>query len=387
MLYLTIFFDIFSLSLLFPIYKEVIEFFLHSNPDHLFFHLFSDKPISFYAGLLSGFFSFLQFFFSIFWGNLSDSIGRRSILFITNGGLLAAFILFFFYKNFSGLLLSRTLIGIFTGSITVATAALIDTSKNKKTTFGLVGITIGIAFLIGPFLGSLLYDRTQSFPLKTLLQFQLLIAIVNLLGTFFIRETKIQHQKKSYNPFAIIFSLEKSIKILFSGYISFTLLFCILETSLIFYAHHFLGFSSKENGYMFLYIGVCLVFFQGFIVRKITQDLLFLCLTPLTFLCSILLLAFPTIPNFALSLLFFSFSSNIANTCFNGFLSKKHPEHHGLLIGLSRSISSLSRGLAPLIFAYFYNEKISFYLVSWLFLGLYAFIIFSRELYEEKRIS
>ena len=66
MLYLTIFFDIFSLSLLFPIYKEIIEFFLQSQPNHIFFQFFAGKPISFYAGLLSGFFSFLQFFFSIF---------------------------------------------------------------------------------------------------------------------------------------------------------------------------------------------------------------------------------------------------------------------------------------------------------------------------------
>lgn len=387
MLYLTIFFDIFSLSLLFPIYKEIIEFFLQSQPSHIFFQFFTGKPISFYAGLLSGFFSFLQFFFSIFWGNLSDSLGRKYILFITNAGLLFALLIFFIYKDFSGLLISRTLIGIFTGSITVATAALIDNTNNKKTPLGLVGITIGLAFLIGPFLGSLLYDKTHAFPLNTLLLFQIAIASCNFLGTFLIKETTIKKQKKSYNPFLIIFSLEKSMKLLFSGYISFTLLFCILETSLIFYAHHFLGFSSKENGYMFLYIGLCLVFFQGFVVRKIANELLFLAITPLTFLCSILLLTIPNIFNFALSLIFFSFSSNIANTCFNGFISKKYSEHQGLLIGLSRSISSLSRALAPLIFASFYNEKISFYLVSWLFFGLYSLIIFTKELYEEKRIN
>jgi MFS family permease len=110
------------------------------------------------TGFLASIYSIMGFLFTPFWGRLSDRLGRRPVLLYSIFGTTLSHVLFAFAGSLNLLFAARTLDGITGANISTAQAYLSDITppEERAKNFGYFGAIFGIAFAIGPLLGSAL---------------------------------------------------------------------------------------------------------------------------------------------------------------------------------------------------------------------------------------
>jgi DHA1 family tetracycline resistance protein-like MFS transporter len=142
-------------------------------------------------------YSAMQFLFGTFIGNLSDRFGRRPIL--------LASVLSFAIDNFicaiAGsywmLFIGRVLAGASGASYATASAYIADisTDENRARNFGLVGISFGVGFTLGPVVGGLLGELGPRVPFYA----AALIAFLNfVIALILLPETLDKHQRRKF---------------------------------------------------------------------------------------------------------------------------------------------------------------------------------------------
>jgi len=91
-------------------------------------------------------------------GHLSDRIGRRPVLILSQTGTLAAFLISGAAPSLPFLFVARVIDGVTGGNISVAQAYLSDITdaKNRASGLGVVSAAFGTGFIIGPALGALI---------------------------------------------------------------------------------------------------------------------------------------------------------------------------------------------------------------------------------------
>jgi DHA1 family tetracycline resistance protein-like MFS transporter len=89
-------------------------------------------------------------------GRLSDRVGRRPVLAVSQAGTALSFVILALSKDFTVMLLARVLDGASGGNILVAQAYIADVTKpeHRARSFGLIGMAFGIGFVLGPLLGA-----------------------------------------------------------------------------------------------------------------------------------------------------------------------------------------------------------------------------------------
>ncbi len=98
-----------------------------------------------------------QFFASPVLGRLSDRVGRRPVLILSQAGTLAALLMTGFAPAITYLYLARVIDGLTGGNFSVAQAYLSDITdeKNRARGLGVVNAAFGLGFVFGPAFGSL----------------------------------------------------------------------------------------------------------------------------------------------------------------------------------------------------------------------------------------
>lgn len=109
-----------------------------------------------WVGALLASFSIAQLFGAAILGRLSDRWGRRPVMLISLVGSCASFVATGFSTTLWQLMISRALAGLFGGSIATAQAYVADVTKPEERAryMGLIGASIGMGFVLGPFLGA-----------------------------------------------------------------------------------------------------------------------------------------------------------------------------------------------------------------------------------------
>ena len=77
----------------------------------------NDDQIGFYAGLVTSAFAFAEFSTGVFWGRLSDRIGRKPVLMAGLIGTLLSMLVFGFAPSLPMALLGRALGGALNGYV------------------------------------------------------------------------------------------------------------------------------------------------------------------------------------------------------------------------------------------------------------------------------
>jgi DHA1 family tetracycline resistance protein-like MFS transporter len=279
-IFFTIFIDMLGIGILIPVFPLLIT---HGSEFRVTPASWSQAESFIFAGWLLAIFPILQFFCTPVLGQLSDKYGRRKLLLISISGTAFSYLLFAYgilTKNICLLFLSRMLDGASGGNISIAQAVIGDISaaKDRAKNFGLVGVCIGLGFVLGPFIGGKLSDPTlfAGFNAATPFWFAGILSFTNLmLVYFYLPETailksilKVDFKKPLHNILKsfLIPNLRQIVPALFfynAGFTFFTSFWGIILLNQF-------AFTQGMVGNYFAYLGIMIIFAQGGVVRRLS---------------------------------------------------------------------------------------------------------------------
>jgi MFS family permease len=393
LVFLTVFLDIVGFSIIFPLFPGMLEYyFTAEGADSLIGKLVSglqefagedrNAVQTLFGGLLGSVYGLLQFVFATFWGGLSDRIGRRPVLLFTLTGTVLAYVLWSLAASFWVLVIARVLGGAMAGNISTASAAVADTTSDRDRAkgMGIVGMAIGLGFILGPALGAIFVgfsfsdgstqaalagETVGSFgwnPFSGAAVASCVLAILNLalVATRFPETLPAEKRGnvtggRSLNPFGRLRSLA------FPGvvrtnlvYFLYLTAFAAIEFTLTFLAAGRLDYGYEELAWMFVFVGLIIAFVQGGLVRRLAPKYGEARLARFGLAM--------TLPGFILiglaqssgmlyaGLACMAVGSAFVMPCLSALVSLYCPsDRQGLALGTFRSMGSLSRAVGPIL--------------------------------------
>ena len=142
------------------------------------------------VGILFATFAACQFIAGPLWGNLSDRIGRKSVLIVSQIGATIGWALLAFAPSLVWVFVARIVEGISGGNISVTQAYVADRiqPEQRSQAFAYVGAAFSAGFVLGPAAGGLLlshFGYRAPFLIAALLQ------VITLLVTIFFLPEKV----------------------------------------------------------------------------------------------------------------------------------------------------------------------------------------------------
>ncbi len=100
-------------------------------------------------------------------GRMSDHMGRKPLLIVSQIGTLIGFLILAFADSLWLVFLSRIIDGLTAGNLSLAQAYIADVTEpeNRAKSFGVIGIAFGIGFLIGPGISGFLSQFGLAYPI------------------------------------------------------------------------------------------------------------------------------------------------------------------------------------------------------------------------------
>ena len=388
-IFLTLYIDLIGFSIIFPLGPDLITHYLDIDgqsgllgwlldQSNAVAHAFGrDNAFAavLFGGVLSSFFSILQFIFAPLWGSLSDKRGRRGVLLMTVAGTALGYLVWVLSGSFWLFLLSRIVTGAFSGNLSVATAAVADvtTRAERAKAMGIVGAAFGLGLVTGPTIGALTAHINLLTAHPSLARFgfnafsvpaliALGMCLVNLVWihrrfseTLSDAARAEARDPRIRNPLSAIFGLT-NVAVRRANLVAFvySLAFVAMETSITFLAAERFNYTARQNGYLLAFLGVCAIITQGYIVRKLLAkiDEVRVLNSGLIFSAvGLLIIGFATQPwMLYVGLACLATGSGLVNPATSGLISLySDTREQGRVLGIFRSLGSLSRAITPIL--------------------------------------
>lgn len=268
-IFLTIFIDLVGFGIIIPLSP-----FLSRN--------FGASPAQ--IGWLMAIYSLMQFVFAPFWGKLSDRIGRRPIMLVSIFGGFGSYVLFAFATSFAGLFVARMFAGICGANVSTAMAYIADVSseKDRSKSMGLIGAAFGLGFIFGPVIGGFAGEigkRIGSTPPWGMNFGALVAAAISLIN--FLLAVKILKESLPIEKRGGVKVKPSRFKMLFKHLHTpavgpLILLFFMsglamahMESNLFIYVDDVFKWPPFKANLGFAYVGLVMVFTQGYLIRKL----------------------------------------------------------------------------------------------------------------------
>ncbi len=388
-IFLTLYIDLIGFSIIFPLGPDLLSFYLstdghsgvlgwlvaHTDAAAQWLGKDQNFAVVLFGGVISSFFSILQFVFAPFWGSMSDRRGRRSVLLLTVAGTALGYFVWIVSGSFWLFLLSRIVSGAFSGNLSVATAAVADvtTREERSKAMGLVGAAFGLGLITGPAIGAFTsqINLLEHFPglarwgvnpftLPALVSFALcLVNLVWIVAKF--RETlpadtrRQSREPRLRNPLKAILALD-NVAVRRTNLVAFvySVAFVGMESALTFLAALRFGYTAWENGILLGFLGLCAVITQGYIVRVLLKRLPEIRVLAWGLIASAVgLVCIGLAPQpwlVFVGLAALALGSGFVNPASTGLISLySGPEEQGRVLGIFRSLGALSRAFTPVL--------------------------------------
>lgn len=216
---------------------------------------------------------------ALFWGKLSDVLGRKPVLqmgVLGNGcGFLISY-LGIAISNIYLLILGRLVSGLFAGNVAVALSVMSDVSADTKkaSNYRIIQIAIGLGLIIGPVIvaitSSRFFEDYFNIGFSFLMMFFLQVINFMVLLAFF-KETKISknnHALNNKHKLNLNVSSLRSVLLTWAIYIAGLML---LGQFLPSYLVKNFNFTTQLTGYFLSLMGFIYCVFQFFVVKKMAD--------------------------------------------------------------------------------------------------------------------
>jgi MFS transporter, DHA1 family, tetracycline resistance protein len=355
-IFLSVFIDLIGFGIVLPL--------LPGYAEDNFSQTFSQKGLV--IGAIIASFSAMQFFFAPVWGKLSDRIGRRPVMLISNLGAAGSYALFAVASGMGGttgllwILASRIFAGICGANLSVASAYIADISPPEKRSarMGLIGMAFGLGFTFGPALGAFAIEifHSKQAPGWVAAGF---CAANFVLGWFILGESRQPNSapvvaRPKMNQWSHTLAQPK-LGLLIAVFFFATFCFTCFESTFPLLLRH--RFSSAQTnfrvGYLFTYAGIIAAVLQGGIVGRLVKKfgepkLIFISL--IVFAVGLAGLPFANnLPEILIVLALLAIGSGLNRPPVFGMISlNSSPDEQGANLGVAQSFSALARILGPI---------------------------------------
>ncbi|MCB8821467.1 MFS transporter [Microvirga rosea] len=220
-----------------------------------------------------------QFFGAPVMGALSDAVGRRPVILLSNVALGLDYLLMAVAPSVGWLLLGRAVSGWASSSFTTAFAYVADVtdSDRRAAGFGAIGAAFAFGFIAGPALGGMLGAIDLRLPFWVATGLCLANAIY---GIFVLPESLPQDQRTPFtwrkaNPVAALQLLRSSPDVFRVASVMFlsNLAHEVFPAVFVLYAGHRYGWDQVTIGLALATVGVASAAVQGGLVRRVVPRL------------------------------------------------------------------------------------------------------------------
>jgi DHA1 family tetracycline resistance protein-like MFS transporter len=358
-IFITMFIDLIGFGIAIPVLPDYAKSEFGASP--------------FTIGWLIASYSVMQFLSTPILGQLSDKYGRRPILLISLLGTSVAALITGLATTLPLLFFGRIFDGTTGGNISTAQAYIADvTSKeNRAKGMGLIGAAFGLGFVFGPAIGGILSRFSPHAPFF----FVSALALCNATLLYFILPESVKKDSAPESEFrqnrlAALFGAlkNKQFGTLTAVYFFLVIAFSIMNYAFVLYTLERFGYRPEQNGYIFAFIGIIAVIFQGGLVGRLAKMFGENALTVAGCLIMALsLFSIPYIfPNFGgliallVAVALLAIGNSMASTAVTSLVSKNSSEREqGKTLGIIQSAASLSRAIGPALGGILLNNALS----------------------------
>ncbi len=344
------------------------------------------------VGLLVSTYALCQLVAGPVLGQISDHVGRKPVLMVSQMGTFAGFLVLAYAPNLLVVFLARIIDGLTAGNLSIAQAYIADVTapKERARAFAVIGIAFGIGFLIGPGASGYL---TKHYGFHVPILCAAGLSLLSILGTTFLLPSVPPHpagEQPAEDLDAPAGPGGKRLKLLDWGayvqyfrrpllggllaeFFLFTFAFATFTSGFALFAErrftwHGAPFGPKEVGYVFMYSGLLGILVQGSmrqgaLVRRIGE----VRLVTIGFAAAAAgyaLLGFSFgVAALLVAATFSSFGTGVLRPALTSLITQQVTRsEQGVVLGLNQSLLSIAQIVAPAIAGALIESG---YLISW----------------------
>jgi DHA1 family tetracycline resistance protein-like MFS transporter len=267
--FVTVLLDMFAIGIIIPVLPRLVEDFMGGD---------TARAATIY-GIFGTAWALMQFLFSPVLGSLSDRLGRRPIILLSNFGLGLDYILMALAPNIRWLFVGRIISGITAASISTAGAYIADVTpaEQRAAKFGLLGAAFGAGFVVGPALGGLLGDISPRLPFWVAAGFSLTNGLYGLfvLPESLPRERRSPFSWRKANPVGALKLLRSHHELWGLTGVTFlsNLAHAALPSVAVLYMGYRYHWDTKSVGMLLAGVGVCQIIVNAVLVGRVVKAL------------------------------------------------------------------------------------------------------------------
>jgi predicted MFS family arabinose efflux permease len=318
------------------------------------------------VGLLVSTYAFCQLIAGPILGRMSDHMGRRPLLLVSQMGTFIGFLILAYANALWIIFLSRVIDGLTAGNLSLAQAYISDVTKpeNRAKSFGLIGIAFGMGFLIGPGISGYLSQFSYQYPIFAAAA----LSATSILATYFLLPSTTPHSADGATPrkFTVLdwgnyarYFRQPELAPLLWQFLAFTMAFSMFMTGFPLFAErryewHGHPFGPKEVGYVYAYLGLLGVVLQGGLIGRLVKTFGEMKLVRAGFffgMVGLAALAFTrSVPLLLVVAAVSSSGTGVIRPALTSLITQKADRsEQGVVLGLTQSLNSIAAIIAPAI--------------------------------------
>ncbi len=313
-------------------------------------------------------------------GHLSDRVGRRQVLLVSQMGTCAGFLILASAQTLWMVFLARIIDGLTAGNLTVAQAYIADVTEaeNRTKAFGIIGIAFGLGFLVGPGISGFLAQFNPTYPIFAAAA----LSFTSIMCTYFLLPSVKPHAHPEMAEGVSRWKMlteafrDQNLAPMLWQFFAFTFAFSTFFSGFALFAerrflHNGAPFGTKEVGYVFAFSGLIGILIQGGGMGRLVKSFGENRLVQMGFVTMavgfVLLAGVHAIPYMLVAIGLLTFGSAILRPSLTTMITTHAPRHRqGMVIGLMQVLMSISQIVAPVIAGFLIQTQ---FLSTWAFAG------------------